>query len=386
MKRRDVKESARLLGEIIDETRGEIEQRWLRRVQEDVARCANVEITQLRDGLPDYLKALAVLLRKGEERELEMGEQTWSDIAREHGVMRVRIGFDITELIREFVVLRHVIRGVLEEKHALGGGPDTESLLTDLLDGAITAAVRAYVEARDYDARRAHAEQVAFLTHELRNPLSSAMLSAAQLRGRATTDEVRHLLDVLDRSHHRLEALIDGVLLTKRLEAGDFECKPTTLKLGQLMETALEAARAVASKKGVDFHVEYDPEIEVEMDPALTRSAVQNLADNAAKYTDSGHVDVTVNEREDELEIHVRDNCLGISPEELKTVFEPFKRGTTGKSGSGLGLAIARRAIEAQGGSIHAESSDQPGCHFWISLPKSVPERAKRRQQESAAS
>jgi len=102
------------------------------------------------------------------------------------------------------------------------------------------------------------------------------------------------------------------------------------------------------------------------------RSAIQNLADNAAKYTDSGEVEVTVEERGERLVVHFRDTCAGISADELQTIFEPFERGHTGKAGTGLGLAIARRAVEAQGGSIHAESSGKDGCHFWVDLPRAA--------------
>jgi len=113
----------------------------------------------------------------------------------------------------------------------------------------------------------------------------------------------------------------------------------------------------------------YDPDVWVYLDPGLTRSAIQNLVDNATKYTDSGEVDVTAEVECGHLVIHVRDNCAGISNEELATIFEPFKRGTSGKSGTGLGLAIARRAAEAQRGSIVAESATGHGCHFWLTLP-----------------
>ena len=61
---------------------------------------------------------------------------------------------------------------------------------------------------------------------------------------------------------------------------------------------------------------------------------------------------------------------LIVTEEELNTIFEPFKRGHSGKVGSGLGLAIARRAVEAHGKTIHAESSGDSGCHFWFELPK----------------
>jgi signal transduction histidine kinase len=113
----------------------------------------------------------------------------------------------------------------------------------------------------------------------------------------------------------------------------------------------------------------------VELDPLLTRSAIQNLADNAVTYTDLGGVDLSVEDQGEAFRLHLRDSCGGISPQELRTIFEPFERGHSGKAGTGLGLAIARRAVEAQGGSIHAESTGTHGCHFWIDLPKRARER-----------
>jgi signal transduction histidine kinase len=75
-------------------------------------------------------------------------------------------------------------------------------------------------------------------------------------------------------------------------------------------------------------------------------------------------------DRPHDVVVHVYDNCHGLSPQELAIIFEPFKRGHSSKPGSGLGLAIARRAIEAQGGVIGAESDSERGCHFWVTLPK----------------
>jgi signal transduction histidine kinase len=196
------------------------------------------------------------------------------------------------------------------------------------------------------------------------------------MRRDATPEQLR-LLDALDRSHKKLSDLIDSVLLTEKLESGKLECHPVTIKLSTLVEPALEAARVAAANKGLAFHVNYDSEMEVYVDPLLTRSALQNIADNAAKYTDQGAVSVVVEDGRDAFTVHVRDTCGGISREEIRTIFDPFERGTTGKSGTGLGLAIARRAVEAQGGTIQAESPELSGCHFWMTLPKQTrPENA----------
>jgi signal transduction histidine kinase len=357
----------RRLGQLIDRNRAEIERRWLERVLEGVSHTPGVELTHLRDGLPDYLRELAATFSEQGGAELGATEPAWSKVAREHGITRVRIGFDINQLIQEFIILRRVIREVAAE-HGLAEVA-VEAVLADFLDGAIAASVSAYVDARDYLARQKQAENISFLTHELRNPLSTATLAAELLRRQATPEQLQ-LLDRLDRNQTRLAELIDSVLLTGKLEAGKIECRPVDVSLKEVMEPALEAARVAASHKGVEFRANYDPELRLRVDPALTRSAIQNLADNAAKYTDHGEVSIAVDASPEACVIHVRDSCEGISEAELRTIFEPYERGTTRKSGTGLGLAIARRAAEVQGGSIHAESNERSGCHFWIRLPR----------------
>jgi signal transduction histidine kinase len=364
----------RRLGELIASNRAEIERRWLERVQRDlVGGRPGIEPTHLRDGLPHYLTALAGLLSGDAVRSLNVSaEPAWSNVAREHGVTRVRIGFDINQLVHEFIILRQTIRQVGIERGNWDDG--VESILADMLDAAVAASVSAYVDARDYDARKKQAEAIAFLTHELRNPLSTATLSASQLRAAATPAQAP-ALDTLDRSHQRLGGLIDSVLLIEQLEAGKVESRQVDVALGAIIDPALEAARQIAEKKGLVFKARFDRSASVRVDPQLTRSAIQNLADNAAKFADFGYVDVSAEASAEGLVVHVRDTCGGISEAELRTIFAPFERGTTGKSGSGLGLAIAKRAVEAQGGSIRAESSGVSGCHFWIELPRQPADR-----------
>ena len=101
--RRD--EAAALLSQVIDQNRLEIERRWLARVQADVADRPGISLTQLRDGLPDYLVAVVGQLRLSGAVDIEArSESVWSKVARDHGVTRVRLGFDITQLIHEFIV------------------------------------------------------------------------------------------------------------------------------------------------------------------------------------------------------------------------------------------------------------------------------------------
>jgi signal transduction histidine kinase len=359
-------DSTRWLGRAIAAQRSEIERRWLDHVRRELGRRSGVALTQLRDGIPDYLEALAAVL-DDETHPIDIrAGRAWAEIAREHGVTRVRNGFDISQLVREFIVLRHVIREVVVEQ---GPAPEgTEAALADLLDAAITSSVQSYVDARDYEARRRQAENIGFLTHELRTPVATALLAVEQLRRQSPNADPR-ALDRLERSLENLDQLVGSVLLTGKLEAGKAAAQPVPIRLEQVVEGAVEGARQVAEEKGLAFHLSYDPDLVARVDPALTRSALQNLADNAAKYTDGGEIDIAISAHEGTLEIDVRDTCNGLSPEELNTIFDPFQRGRTVQAGTGLGLAIARRAVEAQGGSIAAESSGTSGCHFQIRLP-----------------
>src|SRR5688572_26185878 len=101
-------EAGQRLGRIIGEHKSEIERRWLERVQRDIVKSSGVELTQLRDGIPDYLAALVDLLHVKRGLELDRtARSAWEDVAREHGITRVRIGFDIGQLVHEFIVLRH---------------------------------------------------------------------------------------------------------------------------------------------------------------------------------------------------------------------------------------------------------------------------------------
>ncbi len=146
-----------------------------------------------------------------------------------------------------------------------------------------------------------------------------------------------------------------------------------SIPLGKVLEAPIDSGYAIARAKGLGFEVDCDPGMLVQVDPQLTTSALNNLIDNAVKYTDSGTVKVSCKAKGDAVEVHVHDNCPGMSPEELRTIFEPFRRGNHPKKpGSGLGLAIAKRAVEAQGGEISAESPGQRGCHFWFTLPRAA--------------
>ena len=351
------------LGTVIGTKAQDIEQRWLARVRADIAKREDVQVTQLRDGMPDYLTELARLMAAAPGAD---GGASWAEVARGHGITRVQIGFDIDQLVREFIALRNVIEEIAVEAGELTA--QTSSRLADAIDAGIVEAVRAYVDARDYEARQRQAERIGFLIHELRNPLQAAVTAEAIAREHAAPAQTR-ALDAITRAHTRLTELIDSVLLTEKLESGKLEPRMVATNVGELVDRATATARQLAATKRVTFRVACDRTSTQVLDPDLTASAMQNLVDNAVKYTDYGVVDVSVQDDGTSWSVHVHDTGPGLSDAELRVIFEPFERGSTHKHGTGLGLAIARRAIEAQGGSLHVESPDPIGSHFWFTLP-----------------
>ncbi len=363
-------DTRRMLADTIDRRADDIERRWLERVQKDiVATGREIPPTELRDGIGEYLARIARAIRGGGSIA-GGGSAAWSDVAREHAVTRVRLGFDIGQLVHEFILLRRILFDVTQEESLTANALQSE-WLADLIEAAIATAVKSYVESRDAADRRIRSEHIGFLTHELRNPLTTATMAATRLRRKAEIPEAhKDTLDMLDRGLNRVRSMIDGILLTERLEAREMECRPVDITFGHLMAEATRAAEFEAKNKGIAFTTRYDAAMEIHVDPTLALSALQNVIDNAVKFTDRGHVHVVGDDGPSEVLVHVYDNCDGLAPEALNTIFEPFKRAHSGKAGTGLGLAIARRAVEAQGGRIGADSSVGHGCHFWLAFPK----------------
>ncbi len=354
--------------DVIQRRRDDIVQRWLEQVKIDAA-ADQVAQTDLIEGIHKYLSQLSELLR-GDESIDSVGTSAWQDIARKHIENRVRLDFDVSQVFHELILLRQTTADVLREEGKLSGGREAEPLFA-IIDAAISAAIKSYVEARDEMARRKEAEHLGFLTHELRNRLGVAVMAVDQLKRPDVPAAARErAVDLLSRSIDRMRRLIDIALTMGRLQAGKVEVRPVQTTIGKLTEDSIPLFRSQAEEKGVRFTTNYDPDVPVRTDPNLTMSALQNLLDNAVKYTDSGEVQLTCGVEQGQFVVHVRDTGKGLTPEQLPVIFEPYRRLESGKPGSGLGLAIARSVIEAQGGTMHAESEPGRGSHFWFMLPQ----------------
>ncbi|MBS1816818.1 MAG: response regulator [Acidobacteria bacterium] len=239
----------------------------------------------------------------------------------------------------------------------------------------VTALARARRDAEA--ANRAKDEFLAMLGHELRNPLAPILtaLQLMELRGVAGADRERR---IIERQVRHVVGLVDDLLDVSRITRGKVQLRTRPLSIADVVAKAIEMASPAIEERRHALHVDVDPRLEVEGDPARLAQVFANLLNNAAKYTDpQGTIRVWTSRAGDSVEVHVADNGRGISPEMLPRVFELFaqERQDLERSGGGLGigLAIVRSLVQAHGGSVHVSSGGKGrGSTFTVTLPAGV--------------
>jgi signal transduction histidine kinase len=201
------------------------------------------------------------------------------------------------------------------------------------------------------------------------------------------TEDQEHFLEIVDRNCRRLNALIDDILLTARVDSGRFSLERRQVDLGMLAAEQAESIRAAAELKGVDVHlvVKEDPPL-LWADPMRLAQLLDNLLSNALKFTpESGRVTVVVSRQDETACLEVADTGVGIAEDELDKVFQRFYRASTAQNvaGTGLGLPIAKSIAEAHGGTISVRSVLGAGTTFLVELPLKAEAEASRTQASS---
>lgn len=217
----------------------------------------------------------------------------------------------------------------------------------------------------------------ATLSHELRTPLTPILGWAKVLRFSSTNAE---LLDqgfsAIERNARLQARLIDDLLDMSRIISGKLHIEFEMTDLGCLIEAAAETVRDEARTRGVDLQIDLpDAPLMVRAAPVRLQQIVWNLLSNSIKFTEKGgRVTVHARHKGDETEIVVSDTGIGIAPEFLPHIFEPFHQAdgsTTRKYGGlGLGLAIVHKLIALHGGRVQVESAGVgQGAHFRFTVP-----------------
>ena len=219
---------------------------------------------------------------------------------------------------------------------------------------------------------RADEDKTRFLaaaSHDLLQPLHAARLFTAAL-GRDLDARQRGLLERVDRSIDSADALLRALLDISKLDAGGVVPKPQLLALDTLLADIVATMAPVAAEKGL--RLRYVPtSVQVETDPVLLRSIVQNFLSNAIRYTQEGGIVVGARRRGGEVRIDVVDSGPGIPRHKLELIFREFERLDTGnEAGFGLGLAIVERTARLLGLGISVKSNERRGSRFSVRLAR----------------
>jgi signal transduction histidine kinase len=229
------------------------------------------------------------------------------------------------------------------------------------------------------DANRAKTEFLTTMSHELRTPLNAiggyAQLLSLGVRG-PLSEEQRQDLDRIDKSQRHLLSLINDILNFAKLEAGrvDFEIEPVSMSavLGSIEPLVMPQLREKQLRYD-DHRINCDAVVLA--DDEKVRQIVLNLLSNAIKFTQpGGTIEVECSSEGDTVSITVTDSGIGIAPEKLGAIFEPFvqvgRRLASRHEGTGLGLSISRNLARAMGGDLIAHSELGHGARFILLLRK----------------
>ncbi|MGH8169051.1 MAG: ATP-binding response regulator [Steroidobacteraceae bacterium] len=238
-------------------------------------------------------------------------------------------------------------------------------------------AERARIELELKEADRHKDEFLAMLAHELRNPLAPIHSAIELMRLRPLPDpQLNWARDVIARQLTSLTRLVDDLLDVSRITRGKINLTRQAVELEGLISRAVETVHPLFEEHKHELTLELpEPGVMLFGDPTRLAQAIANVLGNAAKYTDTGgRISLAAAVADADVEITVRDNGIGIHPDQLPHVFELFTQldRTDGRTqgGLGIGLALVQRLVQMHGGVVSARS-DGPGTgsEFVIRLP-----------------
>ncbi len=352
------------LHELIDQRRSELIGRWQVRVRGALSPTGTAPL-EILDSLPFFIDELVHgLAHAGGEPQAVAGR---SAVASAHGQQRFHAGFNVEATIREYRTLEDCILELAQE-HRVQVGIGEMRALSALIGTGVAEAVSMFMREKEERELRHAIEQFSYLVHELRNPMSSAMLALDAVPRAAQSSEG---FAALRRSLNELRLLIDESLVELRLRAlrGVIEPDRQPVGLRAVAEEVREALAGEALNREVEVRVEVEPDHVVLADPRLLRSVLLNLVNNGIKFTRPGTA-VVVRSSGDEgrRTLEVEDRCGGLEPGIQQRMFDPFVQLGRERSGFGLGLALVRQAVQAMGGSIQVRDLGH-GCAFLVDLP-----------------
>ena len=224
-------------------------------------------------------------------------------------------------------------------------------------------------------ANKAKSEFLAMMSHELRTPLNAIIGLIDTLKSTSLNEEQQSILLNMSASSELLLAIISDVLDFSKIESGCFSLAPQWSNVRDTVTFVLSEQKKTADDKGLALTITSNiPEGELHyIDPSRLAQILFNLIGNAIKFTERGHVHVSIKYQQSSFYITVEDTGIGISSQQISSLFSPFVQAdstiTRRFGGTGLGLAITKRLVELMRGRISVESELGKGSKFEVQLP-----------------
>ncbi|NRF68256.1 response regulator [Aquincola sp. S2] len=252
----------------------------------------------------------------------------------------------------------------------------TRSIRHRLEVDAVNARLQRAKDAAE-SASRAKTEFLATMSHEIRTPMNGVLGALELLHRSGLSVRQRRLARIASSSGATLMALLNDLLDQSKIEAGKFTLKPVPMSLHALLVSVVALFRPNAEKRGLALELRLDSGVpdRVIADGQRLKQVLSNLIGNAIKFTERGRVELRVLRRPRGIGFEVSDSGIGIAPDRLDRLFDPFYQvdGTRSRhGGTGLGLSISQRIVQEMGGHIRVHSTPGEGAmfRFTLSLPE----------------
>jgi signal transduction histidine kinase len=352
------------LHDLIADKRDDIIARWRTTVKAAATEAKTLRQSEIEDNIPGLLdEIIEALADKTSVKED-------SPNAVEHGKQRLRIGFDLTTVVREYGILRNAILDVADEA-GLTLSLSEFRRLGDSLTVGITDAVVEYSKMR----HRLFEMFASVLSRDLKNPLQAISTGSSMLMRQSAlaADVIARLAGQVANSAGRIHRLVDQLVDLSRVGlGGGFALDRQWVDLRDICAGVVEELRAGHPDR--DIQLEVDGACSGEWDRERITQVLSNLALNALNHGSEGQpVTIRVGGQSQSVIVSVHNLGNPIPHDDFTTLFDPFRQQPAAPGGSlGLGLYIVREIVREHGGTLSVESSAADGTTFRLELPKNA--------------